>query len=232
MKIKCIWEHNGNDSLIYAQNHIGAFARGESLDVALQKMTGEIQSYYAWLGEAVPKDIETVIVQEKESELEIKDADSDVLFTAEEEQLTLEEYSKLKNLALKSASDFLKLYDSIPDKTAGNLPARKTFYGNVPRTAEEMYMHTKNVNSYYFGEIGVDVDNEGSILECRKRGFERLEDTPDFLSNLLQEGSYGEMWSVRKVLRRFIWHDRIHAKAMWRMAKNIFQEGIENVFGF
>lgn len=84
-----------------------------------------------------------------------------------------------------------------------------------------------------FGEIGADVDNEGSILECRKRGFERLESIPNFLSNFLQEGSYGEMWSVRKVLRRFIWHDRIHAKAMWRMAIKTFEKNeIENVFRF
>ena len=233
MKIKCIWEHNGNDSLIYAENCVGAFARGESLEVALQKLPSEIQSFYAWLGENVPEEIEAVIVQEKESDLEIKDADSDVIFATEEKPLTLEEYTKLKDMALKSASDFLKLYDSIPDKTAGSLPMRKTFYGQVPRTAEEMYLHTKNVNSYYFGEIGADVDNEGTILECRKRGFERLESTPNFLSNFLQEGSYGEMWSVRKVLRRFIWHDRIHAKAMWRMAIKTFEKNeIENVFHF
>lgn len=233
MKIKCIWEHNGNDSLIYAENCVGAFARGESLEVALQKLPIEIQSYYAWLGEDVPEEIEAVIVQEKKSDLEIKDADSDVIFATEEKPLTLEEYTKLKNLALKSASDFLKLYDSIPDKTASSLPMRKTFYGQVPRTAEEMYLHTKNVNSYYFGEIGVDVDNEGSVLECRKRGFERLESIPNFQSNFLREGSYGEMWSVRKVLRRFIWHDRIHAKAMWRMAQKTFEKNeIENVFRF
>lgn len=233
MKIHCIWEHNGDDSLLYAQNHIGAFARGESLDVALQKMPEEIKSYYAWLGEDVPEDIEMVIVQEKESELEIKDADSDVLFDVEEKPLTLEEYMELKKLAIKSAEDFLKLYEAIPDKTFSALLPRKTFYGQIPCTAEEMYLHTKNVNSYYFGEVGVDVDNEGSILECRQRGFERLENMPDFLSGRLQEGSYGEMWSVRKVLRRFIWHDRIHAKAMWRMAQKTFgKDEIENVFRF
>ena len=95
-----------------------------------------------------------------------------------------------------------------------------------------MYLHTKNVNQYYFGEIGIDVDNEGTILECRKRGVELLEKTPDFLDGLLRQGSYDEMWSVRKVLRRFVWHDRIHAKAMWRMGKKTFEEGIRDVFGF
>ena len=106
MKVNCIWEHNGNDSLLYAENCIGAFTRGESLDVALQKMPTEIRSYYAWIGMEEPDVIEPVIVQEKDSVLEIKDADSDVLFVAEDETLTYEEYIQLKELALKSAEDF------------------------------------------------------------------------------------------------------------------------------
>lgn len=32
MKIKCVWEHNGNDSLLYSNNFIGAFTRGETLE--------------------------------------------------------------------------------------------------------------------------------------------------------------------------------------------------------
>lgn len=110
MDIKCIWEHNGADSLFYAENFIGAFTRGESLEVAEEKMSAEIQSYLNWLGESVSKDINVVIKQEKESDLEIKDADSDVLFDTEQNALTAEEYKRLKELALKSAEDFYKLY--------------------------------------------------------------------------------------------------------------------------
>ena len=233
MKMECIWEHNGDDTLLYAKDYVGAFTRGENLEVASKKMKNEILAYSSWIGNDLQEDIEVVIVQEKHSELEIKDADSDVIFMAEEAALTMSEYITLRDLALKSASDFLKLYEMIPDKQKSVLPVRKTFYGQVPRTAEEMYVHTKSVNSYYFAEIGIDADNEGSIYECRKRGFEQLENTTDFLNGRLQEGSYGEMWSVRKVLRRFIWHDRIHAKAMWKMVKKTFGENaVENIFCF
>lgn len=76
-------------------------------------------------------------------------------------------------LALRSAEDFLTLYCSIPDKTHTTLPQRETFYGDVPLTAEEMYRHTKNVNAYYFGEIGVEVGNEPDILICRPGGLRR-----------------------------------------------------------
>ena len=233
MKIKCVWEHNGNDTLLYAVDYIGAYTRGESLEIAKAKMPGEIASYLKWSGEDAPESIEAVIVEEKESELNIKDADSDVLFESEKAPLTAEEYKKLKALALKSAKDFLALYESIPDKSATAVTERKTFYGQVPRTADETYEHTKNVNEYYFAEIEIDADNSGTIYECRKRGFEALEAMPDPLQDPVIKGSYGEDWTLRKVLRRFIWHDRIHARAMYRMAVRLFGENaVTNVFGF
>jgi len=223
MKIRCVWEHNGNDTLLYADSFTGAFTRGNTLETAAEKMRTEIQSYLRWRENSMicsPTEIE--IVQEKASSLDVHDADSDVLFNSERAPMTLEEYQTLKSLALKSARDFHALYESVPDKNHSCAPERKTFYGPVPRTAEEMYQHTKNVNAYYFGEIDIDADNDGSIFECRERGFANLESKPDFLSMKPCTGSCGEEWSLRKVLRRFVWHDRIHAKALYRMAQKAF----------
>lgn len=227
MTINCVWEHNGRDTLLYAVDFVGAYTRGETLEAAVRKMQAEICSYLKWCGKKAVTSMDIVIIEEKVSELAICDADSDVLFESEKAPLTAEEYKKLKALALKSAQDFLALYDSVPDKNATAAPERKTFYGQVPRTANEMYEHTKNVNTYYFAEIAVEADHDGNIYECRKRGFEALGSNPDFLQNTVRKGSYGEDWSLRKVLRRFIWHDRIHARAMYRMAIKVF--GAENV---
>ena len=233
MKIRCVWEHNGNDTLLYAIDYIGAYARGKNLEEARQKMPKEIISYCKWCKKDFSDDMEIVIVQEKASALAICDADSDVLFDSEKEPLTMEEYNQLKSLALKSAQDFLNFYRSIPDKDATVKNERKTFYGQVPRSANEMYEHTKSVNAYYFAEIEVDADNKGDIYECRKRGFEALEANPNFLKNATINGSYGEDWTLRKLLRRFIWHDRIHVKAMYRLARQLFgKENIENSFCF
>lgn len=231
MKVNCVWEHNGNDTLLYAVNLPGAYARGGSLEAAVEKMSSEAAAYLRWRGDAVPNGVTVEIVQNAPCDLQVRDADSDVLFQAEREPLTMEEYLKLKELVLKSAADFLKLYRSIPDKGRSNAPLRKTFYGQVPRTAEEMYQHTKNVNAYYFGEIDVEADNMGDIYECRCRGFAELEKKLDFLENKTIQGSYGEDWSLRKMLRRFLWHDRIHAKAMYRMALRSSQKA-EDVFCF
>lgn len=233
MKIECVWEHNGNDTLLYAVNLPGAYTRGASKEIAMEKMVAEAYSYLQWKGGSAPEDIAVEIVQDASCDLQICDADSDVLFASEKAPLTMAEYLELKALALKSAEDFWKLYESIPDKDKSDAPNRRTFYGKVPRTASEMYAHTRSVNEYYFAEIEVDTDNEGTILNCRRRGFESLEAKPGFLENPVIEGSYGESWTLRKVLRRFIWHDRIHAKAMYRMAVRQFGENaVANVFRF
>lgn len=235
MKIKCVWEHNGNDTLLYSETAAGAFTRGRSKEEALKKMPSEIISFMRWRDGDIfdTEENEIEIVQEKASGLDIRDADSDVIFESEKNPLTRDEYDALKALALKSAADFLKLYESVPDKNKSVLPKRSTFYGDVPRTAEEMYQHTKNVNSYYWGEIGISADNSGSILDCRKQGFALLEKNPSFLSPRVFLGSYDEEWSLPKVLRRFIWHDRIHAKAMYRMAVLTFGgNSVPDIFRF
>ncbi len=235
MKIHCVWEHNGNDSMIYSSNFVGAFTRGETREVALSKMQEEIRAYMRWKTGSETEESEVLITQEYDSELDICDADSDVIFAEERLPLSMEEYTELKELALKSAKDFLRLYESIPDKNESAIPMKQkiTFLGPRPRTALEMYEHTKCVNQYYFGEIGVNADNEGDIIECRKRGFELLEAQEDFLNKEVVVGSFDEEWSLRKVLRRFIWHDRIHGKAMYRMAVKTFgQVSVPDVFRF
>lgn len=224
MVVRCVWEHNGDDTLLYAMDEPGAYARGATLEEAQTKMPAEIRSYLRWCGDEPAQEIILEIVQEKQSNLQICDADSDVIFDTERSPLSEQEYQLLKERVLRSARHFQELYDSIPDVHSSCLDARKSFYGQVPRTAEEMYLHTRSVNAYYFGEIGVEADNEGSILECRLRGFEALEKINDFLQSVHIVGSYGEEWSVRKVLRRFLWHDRIHARAMLRMARHTFPD--------
>ena len=197
-------------------------------------MSNEVRSFALWSGQKCDsKQFDLEVSEEKTSDLNICDADTDAIFRCETLPMSLDEYLHLKHLALKSAEDFLTLYNSVSNKEIGCLPERKTFYGTVPRTATEMYEHTKNVNNYYFGEIGIECDNDGNILTRRRRGFELLEQKTNFLENKPVVGSYDEVWSLKKMLRRFIWHDRIHAKAMYRMALKTFgNNSVPNIFCF
>lgn len=222
MKIRCVWEHKGEDTILWAADYPGTFARGAGLSEALAKLPEDLKAWADWTGQGVPEETEPVIVAQIESGLDVRDADADALLDAEREPLERAEYERLRDMALRSAEQFLRLYESVPDPDRSANPVRQTFYGAVPRTAREMYEHTKNVNAYYFGELGVEADNEGDIVDCRRRGFEALEKQPDFLKNPVYEGSWDEDWTLRKLLRRFIWHDRLHARAMVRMAKRTF----------
>ena len=221
-KIPCVWEHCGDDTILWPVHYPGAFARGASLAEAMGKLEQDLREWSDWTAQPVPECIAVEIVSDVRCALDVRDADSDVLLEAEKMPLQWDEYERLRDMALRSAERFLRLYEAVPDKDRSANPVRQTFYGAVPRTAREMYEHTKHVNAYYFGEIGVEADNEGDILDCRRRGFEALERQADFLKNPVFEGSWDESWTLRKLLRRFIWHDRLHARAMVRMMHRTF----------
>ena len=146
MKLKCFWEHNGDDTLLYSDDFLGAYTRGKTLSSAINKMPDEIQSFTLWSEQHIGEKFEIEICAEKKSDLNICDADSDAIFKCETLPMSVDEYCQLKKLALKSAKDFLALYNSVPDKYISCLLERKTFYGATPRTAIEMYEHTKDVN--------------------------------------------------------------------------------------
>jgi len=224
MKNRVVVEFNEDGYLLYSETFPGAYTRGSSLEEAMSKMPEEIKRYCTWASIELGDEVESSIIQENQSELKICDADSEVIFNSEKNPLTVEEYNFLKKLSIKSAEDFQKLYDSIPDKDTTNLKERQTFYGSIPRTAGEMYNHTNDVTDYYVGEIGADIYNVANIVDNRIKALESIEAQENFLQNQVFDGSYGEQWSLRKVLRRFIWHDRIHGKAMYRMAAKLWKE--------
>ncbi|WP_227994862.1 hypothetical protein [Oceanobacillus sp. CFH 90083] len=230
-----VLEYNDKGYLMYSESFPGAYTRGREREEALSKFPAEIKRYCRWAGIDYPETdvVESVVVQSQESKLDIHEADSDVIFLSEQAALSEEEYEILKNRVLKSAHDFQLLYDSVPDKAYTSLPNRKSFYGTVPRTSEEMYVHTNGVTNYYAGEIGVRIDNVDHIYHNRVLALEAMEEGSSFLENKIFHGSYGEQWSLRKVLRRFIWHDHIHAKGMYRMAvKKWGDSKIQNPYYF
>lgn len=124
-----VLEFNQEGYLVYSESFPGAYVRGSTLDEALGKFPDEISKYCLWAKLNLAKDrrVLTKIVQEKESNLQIADADSEVIFDCERLPLTLKEYEYLKQLTLKSAYDFLLLFQSIPDKDVTSLEKRKTF---------------------------------------------------------------------------------------------------------
>lgn len=234
MKIEAVCEYNRGGYLIYAANFPGAYVRGVTERQALEKFPSELSSYWRWSEIRVDtlQSPEIVIVQKKESELQICDADSDVLFDSETEPLTDAQYRHLKLLVLRSARDFHAIFAAIENPDISDLPHRQSFYGAVPRTPRQMYEHTNRTTAYYAAAFGIELVNAEDIHANRMQLLSEIESLDNYLSNQIYTAPDGERWTVRKLLRRLLWHDRIHAKAMWRVASRLWGSSIPNPFCF
>ena len=235
MRIQAAMEYNDGGVLLYALELPGAYVRGKTLEQAREKFGAEARSWLRWAeGTILPAEeaVQVEIAEKKKSALQVCDADSDMIFASERMPFAPGEYGRMKRLAIASAAGFEKLYGSIADQDRPLRPERETFYGSIPRTAREMYLHTNGVTAYYFREVGIKAENLPEMTKGRIAGLKLLEQTPDFLENPVFVGSYEDEWSAKKMLRRFIWHDRIHARAMYRRARMIWGNRIENPFFF
>ena len=141
--IRCVWEHHGEDSLPHAIDYAGSVYAGAEQGLRRGEDGGRNCLLLGMEPWGSPRCMDRGSGAGKVSDLRIADADSDVLFEEEKAPLSEEEYRQRKALVLKSAEDFWGLYQSVPNPDASCLPSRTTFYGPVPRTAREMYQHTK-----------------------------------------------------------------------------------------
>lgn len=234
--IEVIAEYNDRGAMLWADAYPGAFSRGETVSKALEKFPKALSEYAQWAhGAPLPNLAESdfVITHAHQTDLKVDDADSNVLFPSERLPMDMTEYTQKKQLCIRSAQDFEKLLASIPQKDRALRKSRRTFYGKIPCSAREMAEHTNNTLEYYANAVGVPFENEGGLLENRRRLFRAIESTPDFLSSRVYTDSDGELWTRKKMLRRLLWHDRIHARALYRLAITFWsKERIENPFFF
>lgn len=227
-------EFTDRGHLLHMVDFPGAYTRGESRQAALGKLPDEYLGWHAWAGlQPLPFSFGVLqITGHDAGSLAVEDADSEILFEPERSILTRPDYDRLKSLALKSAADFMALYASIPDRMLPLKRKRRTFYGDLPVTASDMYLHVLSVNPFYFSRIGIQLNENDDLYRGRQSGFEMLEKQRDSLENNLYLVD-GEAWTLQKVLRRFIWHDRIHARALYRSAaRNFPASEIVNPFHF
>ncbi|MBQ1632774.1 MAG: hypothetical protein II412_06605 [Clostridia bacterium] len=234
--IEVIAEYSERGAMLWADFYPGAYSRGETVSKALEKFPKTLSEYAAWAyGSPLPNLAESdfVVTHAYQTDLRVDDADSDVLFPSERLPMDMAEYTQKKQLCIRSAQDFEKVVASIPQKDRALRKSRRTFYGKIPCSAREMAEHTNNTLEYYAEALGIPFETEGDFIEDRKRLFRALESTPNFLAPKVYTARDGELWTLKKLLRRIIWHDRIHAHALYRHAITFWQkERIENPFCF
>ena len=223
-------EYNDRGCMLFSLDRPGAFARGRTPEAAALRLPAETAAFCRWAGLAVPEGPVAITERKYQPVLHVEDADGDIIFAGERVPMSWAEYEAARALALRSAEDLDRLYAAIPDKDAPLGPARATFYGEYPNTARKMFDHTNSCTAYYVGQLGAESDGLPGCLENRRQALAALEALPDFLAAPPRVDGCGEEWSLRKVMRRFLWHDRLHARAMYRRARSVWGGTIPDVF--
>ena len=231
-----VLEYNDRGVTVWALAYPGAFARGETAGEAAKKLPAACRRYRLWaklpLEMAVGND-EIRFARKIKSDANLEEGFTDILFPEEKLAMDMARYTVLKTLCLKSARDFELLFSSIPQKDRALVKSRRTLYGKIPVTAREMLGHVEDGQRAWAALFGIDLGDRQGLLTDRKRLFARLEARPGYLDDRVVTAPDGELWTLRKLLRRLIWHDAIHGRAMYRRAITFWQkERIKNPFGF
>lgn len=213
-------ETNGRGYMGFIAELPGAYVRGKTEEEAVSKVNAEAFTYRRWLGFSHSQETETRVVQRHFSKLMVEDADNEILLEDDKNRLGEEEFSDLVELTQYSGRTFRSLYSSVRLKSwvdPGRI--RKTFYGDTPKTIQEIFDHVNNTQQYYLSRIMEPSEPKGSFVRRRNYCLGRITLLFEREGNETEFRVDNELWTIRKVLRRFVWHDRIHGKAMVRILK-------------
>ena len=215
-----VLETNNNGFMCWILELPGAFVRGATKDEVHRKLAGEMAAYAEWLSIPIPiKDTQheelfaTIAV--------VEDGDTNILLETDKEPYrNVTDFDRECRLMRLSSQRVQQTYDKCVNRDVfAPSKMRKTFYGDVHATIEAQYKHIVACQQYYLENIGISADVHGHLVASRERVVDAIRAKYQAEGNQLYHGT-DEDWTLRKVVRRIIWHDRIHARAMNRMNSN------------
>ncbi len=218
--VSIAFESNGKGCFGHVIEYPGAFVRGRTEAEALGKVQQEVKSYLAWLGRRQkPGHLATDVPQRHHCSLMIEDADSEVLLDADIGETTSGEFDEMIKLCRYSGSTFVSLYEKAKFKDwVDDSKRRKTFYGDALKTIGETFNHVKRVQYYYLSRAKIPFGEKSrDFLEIRRHCLDELRKSFERNKNSIIFDVDNESWTLKKILRRYVLHDRIHGKAIVRM---------------
>ena len=226
-KASVAFETNGNGYIGYVVELPGAFIRGKTEEEAIAKVNREVDLYLKWLSLKSKPDYKIQIVQRHQSSLRVEDADNEILLEADKGVTGEEDFRNLFELVWYSGESLLQLYAKTKFKDwVDEKRIRKTFYGENPKSVQEIFEHVKACQYYYLSRSKIPFEKkEEGFLKIRGFCLEIIKGLYAVNNNSTIYEVDDELWTLKKILRRFIWHDRIHGKAMVRILEKQKQSG-------
>jgi hypothetical protein len=213
------FETNGKGYLGFIAELPGAFVRGRDKEEALSKVPREASSYLRWsTGAADPTPYRVKVAEVRRSTVDVDDADSEILIEADKKPLNRHQLAELREVAMRSGASFVGLYSEARLKDWTD-PARvrKTFHGDNPKTVRETFDHVKEAHNFYLSRFKLSCDTRANFTEVRAAMLDRIEGLFERDGGSKVYEADGESWTIRKAIRRLVWHERIHGKAIVRM---------------
>lgn len=216
-----ILETNGKGFMGWIAELPGAFVRGATQEEVRGKVSGELAAYAKWL--EIEVDGQCVLEEQTvATTAAVEDGDTSILLDADSEPYAnaddLDHDCELMDL---SAWKVQQIYDRCTNRdVVAPSKDRTTFYGPVHNTIDSQYSHIVNCQQYYLESIGIPFKVQGDLRRSRTRVVDTIRQRYCAQGNALYSTS-DEEWTIRKVIRRIIWHDRIHARAISRMKDEV-----------
>ena len=206
----------------WALDHLGLATWSPTRGGVLQRLPAKFRDYRIWRAarhlDAPGPDPQCEIIEEVTGD--------EVLFTPDYLPATAEEIGLAIRLLQATRADLVSVLGEAPP---GALDWDPRYQGFLPwarwRSVRQVAAHLANTEThYYLGAIGFHppwepVPPEGEwplfLADRRAAAIQFLDDLKGASDLARVDPDAG--WSVRKVLRRMIWHERLHTKSIRRI---------------
>lgn len=221
---------------IFVQELPGCYSRAPTFDEAVGKAHSRIREFLDWLGKhgeqvrEADYDIETEISETVKGNWPVNLGDSQALFKADLSPLDDEELKRCLRFMRYARDDLTDLYLDAPKDSLDWKPDEAT-----PRDIRHIAEHVAECSFFYIERLKarefkdwplnfLEVANELAVMRLLNLSKDEMNCTPSYHAPGEWTGtSDPEGWTARKVLRRFIWHERLHMATIRKLIR-LFNE--------
>jgi predicted RNase H-like HicB family nuclease len=217
---------------VFVRELPGCYSRAPTFDGAVTKTPLKIREFLEWLhkhGEPITEDaygVETEVAEIVRGNWPVNLGDSQALFEADLISLDREEVNRCIRFMKYAREDLISLYSGQPKDSLEWKPDAAT-----PRNIKRIAEHVAECSLFYMERIKprrfeewpltfLEVADELSIMRLLNLSDEEMNCQVSYHQPGEWTGTHQpEGWTARKVLRRFVWHERLHTTTVRKLAR-------------
>lgn len=206
----------------------GCYARGSTKEEAINLAPASIEELHARLSQSgfpindAHAPVRVVIAEDFLASQSSPDYIVNAFFDNDRIPLTDYDINYARNLLSLNQEDLLSIFAQLSDETLD-----REISGEIQKNIRGILQHIGTAEWWYWDRLGLTVprkDLPDDLTELL--GYVReftLQRLPELVGNIQTSTCLGEQWSPRKLLRRTIWHERVHTLQIAHYLKEVPQ---------